>query len=87
MIFIEAIINGMDTVEHLGIHVYPNPVTDNLTIEGIGTSDLPLTVYSLDSSVVIRGQYRCGSHVDVSSLSPGTYLIWVGECRCKFVNK
>lgn len=87
MTFIESIINGMDTVEYPGIHVYPNPVADNLTIEGIRTSDLPLTVYSLDGSVVIYGRYYYGGRVNVSSLAPDTYLIQVGDYNCKFVKK
>lgn len=85
--FHESIITDVNSVEQSSIHVYPNPVADYLTIVGIGKRDLPLTVFSLDGSVVIRGHYRYGSRVIVSSLAPGPYLIQVGSYNCKFVKK
>lgn len=87
MTFDEAIISVMDSVERPRIHVYPNPVADNLTIEGGGTSNLPLTVYSLDGRVVIHERLFQGNPIDVRALAPGSYLIQIGGYRCKFVKK
>lgn len=82
-----SIVTGLDTVEQPRVTIYPNPVSDYFMINGIQKGNLPLKVFSLNGRVVIRGRYRYGSRVDVSSLASGLYLIQVGGDNCKFVKK
>jgi len=56
------------------VAIYPNPVQDVLRCRGIADHD-PLVVFSLNGQQVAEGSGR----VDVSRLSPGIYVVRVGQ--------
>lgn len=68
---------GVNEVEQNKIRVYPNPVADLLNIYGLQeTSDV--AIYNLIGQEVLRvNKFDGQSNINVSSLSPGTYLVKV----------
>ncbi|KAB1063468.1 T9SS type A sorting domain-containing protein [Salibacter halophilus] len=55
-------------------HVYPNPVNDRITIKGLSSGKYQF--YNITGMVVKEGEINAEvSNVDVSDLTPGTYII------------
>lgn len=75
---------GIEEMDNgLSVNVYPNPVSDNLTVEINATNDLTVnaTVYDMGgratgvsiSSLKVNGSLK--HMLDVSTLTPGQYFI------------
>ena len=72
-------ISGINNLNELSVKIYPNPVTDNITLERDGSSGLMnvslLTVTGrLIKTAVLTGQK---SSMDLSGLSKGTYILHI----------
>lgn len=85
LFFTETIITNVNDAEHSQIILYPNPVGDGFTIDGIERSTL-LVIYTMSGDEVLRTFYQ-GGRVNVSNLSPGNYLLIVGDKVGKFAKK
>lgn len=74
---------SLDEEKSNAFAVYPNPVTNNLTIEIKAFSNYAL--YDLAGNLVTSGTLTSGSNsVDVSSLTRGSYLLNVIQNETKF---
>lgn len=62
------------TVE-IEVLVYPNPSSDFVTIQTNELSSLNLCIYSLDGSLILKGQLSDKLTIDVSDWKSGIYLI------------
>ncbi len=70
------------------IDVYPNPVNNNLTIEGV--NELPETdvlIYSLTGTLVAQYSQWNGKKIDVSHLAAGIYFVKMNSTTLKFVKQ
>lgn len=78
--------SGLDEISAVHVQVYPNPVQNELRIQGINDVE-SFTVFSMDGTQVLSGN---GSVADVRSLHTGTYLLRVtGEGKtgyCRFIH-
>lgn len=69
--------NSISNAETLSLSLYPNPATDHLTIQAQEGDNL-MSIYSLDGKCVkVQRMNGTDLHVDLSSLSKGTYLVRV----------
>jgi len=67
----------------VAIMVYPNPVSDYITVSGIEESD-EIILRGMDGNVVARSN---GSRVEVSNLPVGSYILSVKNQSVKFIKK
>jgi hypothetical protein len=74
------------SIEELGftqVYVFPNPVVNTLTIQGVD-ENTPLEVYNLTGKSVLKDK---GTELDVTSLSQGTYILRINNQYVKFIKK
>lgn len=71
----------------LSIFVFPNPVKNVLTVSGAHENGI-INLYSLTGTLLqsIPAQ-ESATHIDVSSLSPGIYLLRVEDKTVKFIKQ
>lgn len=63
-----------------GFRIYPNPVSDLVSVEYFGETSSYFRVYSLDGKLLLSKKIQESKNlIDVSSLSDGTYVVGVGE--------
>jgi uncharacterized repeat protein (TIGR02543 family) len=81
------IVTGMDDIEKtIHLSVYPNPVSDALTISGL-EGKATLLVTDLSGAVLINRDIIDQTTVSVSSLEKGMYLVRVGSSTFKIIKK
>jgi len=69
------------------IFIFPNPVKTNLTVAGVN-KNVKINLIDLSGKLLQSILARDNStDIDVSSLSPGLYLLQVGEQVIKFVKQ
>ena len=62
--------------------VFPNPVTDELTIESKGNNDkISFNILDARGQIVYEGNLKEKVVVQTTNLSPGVYLIKIGDGR------
>ena len=74
------------SIEEIGftqVYVFPNPVVNTLTIQGVD-ENTPLEVYNLTGASVLQDK---GTELDVTSLSQGTYILRINNQYVKFIKK
>lgn len=74
------------SIEELGftqVYVFPNPVVNTLTIQGVD-ENTSLEVYNLTGASVLQDK---GTELDVTSLSQGTYILRINNQYVKFIKK
>jgi hypothetical protein len=74
------------SIEELGftqVYVFPNPVVNTLTIQGVD-ENTPLEVYNLTGKSVLKDK---GAELDVTSLNQGTYILRINNQYVKFIKK
>jgi hypothetical protein len=72
-------------IETIGLSLYPNPVKDVVSVEGLSSNDIPTVIIrTLNGAVVYKGE---GSSCNLSHLSNGMYFILVKTNRATFVSK
>lgn len=62
-------------IEALIIH--PNPTTNHIFIEGLGSYTIEYKIYSTAGIEIHRGQYRSGDIIEVSNYPDGTYILQI----------
>lgn len=65
------------------LSLYPIPAQDELTISTNAEGSFTYTIYSVTGEVVLKGEAKDGSQVDISSLSKGVYLFEVNGTYVK----
>jgi hypothetical protein len=59
-----------------GINVFPNPVTDKLTIQGLESNKIyNLTIMGVDGRTVLKNTVFTNNQLDVSALQQGFYFL------------
>ena len=74
--FEEAVGSSVDQLENSRFEIYPNPVSDILTITGPATKDTQIEILDLYGNRVHVGE---STSIDVSHLSAGTYFVKVND--------
>jgi hypothetical protein len=71
------------------IVIYPNPAKDLLyvNIPGAENTEYPVTIFDLSGQQIINGKLSNGKSINISSLSPGIYILKVGNWSERFVKK
>jgi hypothetical protein len=75
---LEQLVNVDETIEALGIDIFPNPTSDFLTIQSELGSDLEVELINTFGQVVLSKEFNGSSNsIDVTSLSQGIYFVKV----------
>jgi len=77
---------GIDEISGDNIKIFPNPVKDELTITNYDLGITIVKIYDLQGKEVMERRLSDGK-VDVSQLSPGTYILKTGAYIGKFVKE
>ncbi|MDF1573028.1 MAG: T9SS type A sorting domain-containing protein [Bacteroidales bacterium] len=67
-------LGASDEIESL-FRVYPNPVSKTVYIQTTVASQFDLEIYSMDGVKISAYRHRIAYEVDVSSLTPGVYIL------------
>lgn len=67
--------------------IYPNPVTDRVTIENSSISDGQYILREMNGSIITTGPVNAKAQVDLSQLSTGVYLLEVISSQGKISRK
>lgn len=62
---------------HTGVQVYPNPFTDNITIEPKVNEKMRVMVYDMEGRKVLDKIINSSTYIDTQTLISGAYLICV----------
>ncbi|QOW10023.1 T9SS type A sorting domain-containing protein [Kaistella flava (ex Peng et al. 2021)] len=68
------------------IRIYPNPVKDQLSVDGI-TKDESYEIFSIDGKLVKSGTISCKNSIGVNTLPKGVYLLKIAEKNLKFIKE
>ncbi|KEY19983.1 M1 family aminopeptidase [Kaistella antarctica] len=68
------------------MRIYPNPVKDQLSIEGI-SKDEKYEIYSVDGKRVNKGTISNGNTINVNALPKGVYLLKIADKNLKFIKE
>lgn len=78
----DPVTTGIDNVVDNGsnLTVYPNPVVDQMYINGLDTQ-ATVAIYSLGGAIVMKSEVTPGESVDLSMLAPGDYIAVIDEAN------
>lgn len=76
---------GQIADDDINIRLLRNPVKDRLEFAGAPEAPADMAIHSLDGTTVIRAKGWNGEAVDVSALTPGTYLFTIEGKTIKFI--
>ena len=68
------------------LRIYPNPVKDQLSLDGI-SKDEKYEIYSLDGKKVKSGTVATKKTINVNALPKGVYLLKIAEKNLKFIKE
>ena len=74
---------SIEELDFTQVYVFPNPVVNTLTIQGVD-ENTPLEVYNLTGASVLQDK---GTELDVTSLNQGTYILRINNQYVKFIKK
>ena len=83
LFWLDLYLTGMDEgfcdgfIGVLQFNVFPNPVSDKLTISGIKSDDLNIRLMNINSGIAWEKKVRAGNNteIDLSSFLPGIYIL------------
>lgn len=73
----------LEELDITSVYVYPNPVVNTLSIQGVG-KNASLEVYSLTGKSILNAT---GTELDVTLLMKGTYILRINQQYIKFIKK
>jgi len=76
---------GVQTMTKNTVNTYPNPADDYITVSGIDTKQSQINIYTTSGQEVQRAVNF--ERIDISSLSPGAYLVKIQTTNEQFVSK
>lgn len=74
---------GVEELDITSVYIYPNPVVNTLSIQGVD-ENTALEVYNLTGKSVLNAK---GTKLDVTSLTQGTYILRINNQYVKFIKK
>lgn len=74
---------GQPVPGNSSIICYPNPAQNFIRIAAPGAERLTVKIYSLSGQKLLEGKYNTEESIDISSLSPGFYLVRINETTLK----
>jgi hypothetical protein len=79
--------SGLEDVSDALFRIYPNPVSDNLTIEiDYITKNTVYYIFDISGRLLMQGNLLIDKNiVDISFLSSGTYYIRIAETNTKLI--
>jgi hypothetical protein len=79
---------GINTAQKPELHIYPNPIKDELHINFPNLESLNVKITDLSGrTVMVNGKWSNSKSINVSALPAGVYIMKVGDKTVKFVKK
>jgi photosystem II stability/assembly factor-like uncharacterized protein len=83
-----SVLSNADFVSNQNINLYPNPVSNELTIEVDNNSEeINYEIYNLLNQLISKGNFTNKTTINTSSFSSGTYLIKLNYNKTREVRK
>lgn len=73
--FCDYLVDTRTPSQPAAIHLFPNPVSDKLTIEGSDDGEIVYELRSITGKILKQGVFRQSRQVDVSNLPAGVYFL------------
>lgn len=74
--------SNLPSTKSPSITLYPNPVTNELTVNNPLVEPLTLTIYSLEGKVILSTSLiNSTQHIELSALQSGSYIVAIGSQR------
>jgi hypothetical protein len=76
--------NGKNTATETekGLKMYPNPLKDELTIEGINKNNCTIEIYNLQGALVLQQNLQIGlQKINLTNINEGLYLVRVKDAK------
>ena len=76
--------NGKNVASEMekGLKLYPNPVNDELTIEGINKTNCTIEIYNLQGALVLQQTLQIGlQKINLANMNKGLYLVRVKDAK------
>ena len=85
--FCDQLLPTSDILDEAAFSVYPNPVTDMLTVEWDGMMSADIALTSIIGQVIYNNQAVSGGriYIDVSEFDPGIYLLSIDGAHARKV--
>lgn len=81
-------VNENDELSNKGLHIFPNPAENSITVHGIANEVAIVNIYRTDGSLVIsQAVFSEVQTLDISQLSSGLYLITMNGQSAKFIKR
>lgn len=77
-------VNGFESLDNNGYLIFPNPVLDFLHIENAHNENQDYIIVELSGKLIDTGKLN-QSRIDASNLTPGEYILKVGNQSFKFI--
>lgn len=87
VVFDEQTLGVVSLDKQNGMVLYPNPVSNYVTIHKEKKELMDVTIFNLQGQLVHSGQYNSDSKIDVSNLNPGVYVVKANGVNLKFIKK
>jgi hypothetical protein len=80
---------AIEPTDASNIKIYPNPVKDELFIEGIelNLEKETASIYNLQGLEIINRRLEGDKSINVSQLTPGIYILKIGAYTSKFIKE
>ena len=78
---------GIDNVTDAPVTIAPNPAMDFVVVQGIGQLPQIVTVYSVAGMKLHEQMAADGSHIDLSRLPEGVYVMRCGDKVAKIIKQ
>lgn len=78
---------GINNVTDASVTIAPNPAMDFVVVQGIGQQPQIVTVYSVAGMKLHEQMAADGSHIDLSRLPEGVYVMRCGDKVAKIIKQ
>jgi hypothetical protein len=80
---------AIEPIEASNFKIYPNPVKNELFIEGgeLNLEKETASIYNLQGQEIINRRLEGATTINVSQLTPGVYLLKIGAYTSKFIKE
>ncbi|HKJ40650.1 MAG TPA: T9SS type A sorting domain-containing protein, partial [Sunxiuqinia sp.] len=68
-------VSSSDISANYHFKIYPNPVTDYLSIDYDGNGNINIEIYNANGNIVVKKEFCPKDHINMASLPSGIYFI------------
>ena len=74
-----AVITSVNLASKVDVNVYPNPVTDLLTLSVNSDKKWQVTLFDINGRIVLEKKFIGNTQIDFSSFVPGSFILKMND--------